>query len=485
MSDPSAKHKILVVDDDELMAQWLAGVLSHEHSVRTASSGGEALRIASSSEKPDLMLLDVSMPDMNGYEVCRQLKLDARTQGIVVIFVSGRISPEDEEMGLELGAVDYIHKPSNPTVIRARVTRHLGIQLIESYRGQGPIVLVEGGSKPKMPATKTGVAEYPSAQTKIPTTSFKDELGQLQQICRNLASILQDCEQRVRHGITVSLHPQKLDTLAGQFVESHNRNHRPILYLCNLNNTRLSPFVNHSLRRTLTSTVLAIDTMAEHEETQIRSVITAAMLADIAMPNIPASVLQKKDALADEEVCMLQNHVHEGVRILKSSSFGDDVISFVAHHHERFNGSGYPYGLQGDAIPHGAAVVGLCDTYCAMTEERSYREAGNPTKTIVTMLSRGEAQQDPLLVERLIRCIGGFPIGALVSMSSGELGVVTHHNSELPTKPRVVVLFDQHGSRLRQPRPEDTSEPGSIEINSAVQQHAASLDVLSILIRFS
>jgi len=116
---------ILIVDDLAENLRVLSGLLSAEHRVLAATSGEAALRIANGENKPDLILLDVMMPKMDGYEVLRQLKRNQATQTIPVIFVTALADEQDEEHGLRLGAVDYITKPIKPMVVMARVSAQL------------------------------------------------------------------------------------------------------------------------------------------------------------------------------------------------------------------------------------------------------------------------------------------------------------------------------------------------------------------------
>ena len=134
-------QKVLVADDDVVNRQVLAELLKPEHTVLLAKNGAQALELAA-RHLPDLMLLDVIMPDMDGYEVLRRLRADARTAHITVIFISGLGRPEDEANGLKLGAADYIAKPFNATVVMARVAMHL--QMVRQRRMLEHLAHVDG-----------------------------------------------------------------------------------------------------------------------------------------------------------------------------------------------------------------------------------------------------------------------------------------------------------------------------------------------------
>ena len=121
------KQTILVVDDTPENIDVLNGVLRSEYKVKAALNGERALKIAFAEQKPDMILLDIMMPEMDGYEVCRQLKANPATSGVPVIFITAKDQEEDEKKGLELGAVDYIRKPINPSIVLARVHTHLAL----------------------------------------------------------------------------------------------------------------------------------------------------------------------------------------------------------------------------------------------------------------------------------------------------------------------------------------------------------------------
>lgn len=123
-----SKMKILMVDDEELYIHAMIGLLADKYKIIIAINGEEALKIAKSDPPPDLILLDVMMPEMDGYEVCRRLKADSRTREIPVIFITSLAESEDETRGIELGAVDYIIKPFSPPIVRARVSNHLRLK---------------------------------------------------------------------------------------------------------------------------------------------------------------------------------------------------------------------------------------------------------------------------------------------------------------------------------------------------------------------
>jgi sigma-B regulation protein RsbU (phosphoserine phosphatase) len=130
---PSDQKLILIVDDTPLNIGVISGALKDSYKTKVATNGEKALALASAEEKPDLILLDIMMPGMDGYEVCSRLKGDPATREIPVIFLTGQTSAEDETRGFEVGAVDYVHKPFSPAVVKARVRSHI---LLREARAQ-------------------------------------------------------------------------------------------------------------------------------------------------------------------------------------------------------------------------------------------------------------------------------------------------------------------------------------------------------------
>lgn len=122
-----SKQRILIVDDESFYTEVLDNLLREDYEIIIATNGRQALELAQNTPQPDLILLDVVMQDMDGYEVCRQLKSDEHTQSIPVIFLTIKSDVDDEVLGFNLGAVDYITKPMSPPIVRARVRTHIEI----------------------------------------------------------------------------------------------------------------------------------------------------------------------------------------------------------------------------------------------------------------------------------------------------------------------------------------------------------------------
>jgi phosphoserine phosphatase RsbU/P len=163
MTQPSAQKTILVVDDTPINIGVISGALKDSFTTKVATSGEKALAIASAKDKPDLILLDILMPEMDGYEVCRRLKADPDTRDIPVIFLTSQTEAEDETKGFEVGAVDYIHKPFSAAVVKARVRTHL---MLREAHAQIARQLVEINTELEM-ARQIQLSILPSSTPKI------------------------------------------------------------------------------------------------------------------------------------------------------------------------------------------------------------------------------------------------------------------------------------------------------------------------------
>ena len=163
MTQTSAQKSILIVDDTPINIGVISGALKDSFATKVATSGQKALAIVSEKEKPDLILLDIMMPEMDGYEVCRRLKANPDTRDIPVIFLTSQTEAEDETKGFEVGAVDYIHKPFSAAVVKARVRTHL---MLREAHAQIAQQLVEINTELEM-ARQIQLSILPSTTPKI------------------------------------------------------------------------------------------------------------------------------------------------------------------------------------------------------------------------------------------------------------------------------------------------------------------------------
>jgi HD-GYP domain-containing protein (c-di-GMP phosphodiesterase class II) len=198
------------------------------------------------------------------------------------------------------------------------------------------------------------------------------------------------------------------------------------------------------------------------------------LLQDVGKVKIPEALYRKKEPLSEAERRICESHVEHSVTILKGThGLPPEIPSLAALHHERYDGSGYPQGLKGGEIGLFGGIAGLVDCFDALTQLRPYGEALSPSNALNMLYSWRDTQFDGPLVEQFIHCIGIFPVGALVELHSGEVGIVIAQNPVMRLMPRAMVVLDRHGIPVRPPRTVDrasikrTLEKGSVAIDTS------------------
>ncbi len=184
----------------------------------------------------------------------------------------------------------------------------------------------------------------------------------------------------------------------------------------------------------------------------IEQVGIAGLMQDIGKIDIPTEILNKPGDLTDEEYMQVQSHVASSLEmLLGQATFPNHVLEIVACHHERADGSGYPRRLKGERISFHGELAGLVDTYCAMTRDRAYGVAISSQKALESLIRmRGTKFREPV-VDQFIQCIGLYPIGSLVELNTGEVGVVIQQNQVRRLKPRLMILLGPDKSMERNP----------------------------------
>jgi HD-GYP domain-containing protein (c-di-GMP phosphodiesterase class II) len=186
------------------------------------------------------------------------------------------------------------------------------------------------------------------------------------------------------------------------------------------------------------------------EEASIERAGLVGLLQDIGMVKLPPAIIAKKGPLTDPERVLVKTHIEHSLKMLSETpGIGEEVAQLAVLHHERHDGSGYPRGLKGEAIPTIGAIAGLVDTFCALTATRPYADPLAPSRALGMMHKwRGQIFH-PTLIEEFIRCIGVFPVGSVVALNSGEVGVVIAQNAVKRLQPRIMVVRDTKGNPLR------------------------------------
>ena len=312
------KPTVLIVDDSPANLSLLGNLLRNLYTVKAVNHGAKALKVVS-EEPPDLILLDIMMPDMSGYEVCRRLKAEKHTKHIPVIFLTSKTEAVSEEMGMSMGAVDYIMRPINPEILLSRVRAHF------------------------LEASYVRTMRINNEYLEYEVTKRARDLAALQQVT--------------------------------------------ILALASLAEVRDLETGSH-LRRTQNY----IRVMATHLRSHPRfsSVLTSAMidmlfqcapLHDIGKVGIPDRILLKPGRYEPHEFEIMKTHPALGFEALNhaqmtagsSIEFLEVAKDIVYCHHEKWDGSGYPQGLVGDAIPIPARLMAIADVYDALICRRVYK----------------------------------------------------------------------------------------------------------------
>lgn len=347
---------VLIVDDTPENLTVLGEILIPHYRVKVASSGPRALKLAETLPVPDLILLDVMMPDMDGYQVITSLRSNPTTADIPVIFVTAIDATDDETYGLGLGAVDYITKPVVPAVVLARV--HSQMELKHAR-------------------------DLMRAQNQWLETEVQRRMRQNQMIqnvsLRALASIAESRDTDTGNHILRTQAYVKV--LAEELARS----------------PKFADMLN----------VATIDTF-----------VKAAPLHDIGKVSIPDHILNKPGKHTPEEWAVMQTHAKAGSDAIWRAIRDEDdrnglnflyVAMEIAHyHHEKWDGSGYPEGLAGEKIPLAARLMAVADVFDALINKRVYKAAMSIEEaTAIIQQGRG-SHFDPDIVDAYIRHLDDF-----------------------------------------------------------------------------
>ena len=332
---------ILAVDDTPVNLSLITGLLKSHYRVKVANSGEKALRIVHSDLPPDLVLLDVMMPDLDGIEVCRRLKDDPRTRHIPVIFLTAMATSDDERLGFEAGAVDYITKPISPPILLARVKTHLQLKAGQDFLKDKNAYLesevIRRTREVQAIQDVTILTMASLAETRDNETG--NHIRRTQHYVKSLAIKLRD-------------HPR----FAGYFTDH------------------------------------VIDLLFK-----------SAPLHDIGKVGIPDKILLKPGKLTPEEFEIMKTHTTLGRDAIEQAErqLGTPVeflklAKEIAYsHQEKWDGSGYPEGLSADAIPVSARLMAVADVYDALISRRVYKPAFTHERA-VELISEGRGRHfDP------------------------------------------------------------------------------------------
>lgn len=189
----------------------------------------------------------------------------------------------------------------------------------------------------------------------------------------------------------------------------------------------------------------------ELDEDLTRSLGLAGLLHDVGKMKMPDPVLSKPGKLTEEEYALIRQHPERGYDMILAGGDAPAIAADVTlHHHEKYDGTGYPHGLKGEAISLAARMGAICDVYDAITSNRPYKEGWSPSDSIARMME-WDGHFDPRLLEAFIRSIGIYPVGTLVRLRSNRLGIVVAENKRAPTQPKVKAFYAIHDRALIDP----------------------------------
>ena len=347
---------MLLVDDTPENLHLMHGLLKDRYRVLLANGGMAALRLARLEPRPDLILLDIMMPELDGYAVCEALKADPETAPIPVIFLTARSQVEDEERGFRSGCVDYITKPISPPTLLARVANHLALKAASDRLAHNNRYLIEEVERRtrevQMVQDVTIVAMASLAETRDIETGM--HIRRTQHYVRTLAKRL----RRMRE------------------EESGDTGSIP----------------------------------AELSDEMIEMMYKSSPLHDIGKVGIPDAILLKPGPLDAAEFELMKRHTTLGLETIAAaeklldlpSSFLSVARQIAYSHHEQWDGSGYPQGLAGEAIPLPARLMAVADVYDALICRRIYKEP-IPHERAVTMIEAGNGSHfDPTVVSAFL-----------------------------------------------------------------------------------
>jgi len=351
---PTVLPTVLVVDDTPDNLKLMSGLLKDLYRVKVANGGEKALAVARSDGPPDLILLDIMMPDMDGYEVCRRLKADPATRDIPVIFLTAMSAVEDEEAGLKLGAVDYITKPISPPVVLARVETHLKLKASADFLRD-----------------KAAYLESEVARRALEITAIQDVT------ILAMASLAETRDSDTGNHIRRTQHYVKALAVG---LKDHPR-------------------------------------FREHlDDAVIDMLFKSAPLHDIGKVGIPDRILLKPGRFEPHEFEIMKTHTTLGRDAIEHAekSLGMPVAFLsmakeIAYaHQEKWDGSGYPLGVSGDQIPLSARLMAVADVYDALISRRVYKD-GMPHEKAVQIIREGSGSHfDPDVVEAFLALTEDF-----------------------------------------------------------------------------
>ena len=300
-------------------------------------------------------------------------------------------------------------------------------------------------------STEAPAAEVPAAPAAAPTPaaplaprdSMDQELHRARRICQDSKAQVIALFNDARLGKAIQ--PEAVMPMVEEINDSVSRHPDALLSVVRLKNHDEYTYM-HSVA--VCALMVALARRLGLPEDQVRDAGAAGMLHDLGKAAMPLTVLNKPGALSDDEFKIMKAHPVRGHDMLKQSGTASEAVLDVAlHHHEKFDGSGYPHNLKGDAISLMARMGAVCDVYDAITSNRPYKKAWGPAESLQRMVS-WKGHFDELVLKAFVRSIGIYPVGALVRLESDRLAVVLEQGEASLLAPKVRIFFN---ARKREP----------------------------------
>ncbi len=304
-------------------------------------------------------------------------------------------------------------------------------------------------------AVETGILRLAATANPIRKVPVQEEMARARNVYLEAVRIIRDVMQDVRLGKQVVL--DRIDPIIEEITESIIRNHDALLSLTRLKHKDSYTF-QHSVAVAAMQVAFTRAMGLQADEMHLAGV--GGILHDIGKVRIPDTILNKPARLTEDEFAIMKCHVAEGRKILESADAIHPLSIQVAYqHHERCDGSGYPEGLTLENISDMGKMVAICDVYDALTSDRVYHRAMEPHRAVRKIFEWSQFHFDPKLVQQFIRIVGIYPLGTLVLLKSGRIGIVLEQSPSSLLEPRLQVFYDTRNRHYLQPSVVDLGKP--------------------------
>jgi len=310
--------------------------------------------------------------------------------------------------------------------------------------------------------TSGGIKQFTAEQE----TEYFKELPRAREVRRTTLETAKEALIAIKSNRPFAV--EKIERASEEVVKSIVRNPDALVSLCQIKGYDEYTYV-HSINVSMLMTSLADSMGLDHHHLFIASM--GGLLHDIGKMKVPDSILNKPGKYADWEFEVMKKHTVYGYELVQDKrNIPEQSKKIVLQHHERFNGSGYPYGLKGKDIDEFGLIAAVADVYDALTSDRVYRAAWTPQKALALIFQGCDADYSRNIVELFTKHLGVYPVGSFVRLMSGEMGIVTRMEKGQLLCPEVLVLFDRYGHRLDQ----------AVEYNLAAKQKDPEGDLYKI-----